>query len=109
MPVEFVTDDEAAAYGRAVPGSPRSDLVGVFFLGDEDGTLVGLRRGDHMKDARPVDYLPAPSIRANIRAGDYPIVMMMMTIMITNATMPAVVHFAVAACADAFVACTAGG
>ena len=49
MPVEFLTADEAAVYGRyAGPPSP-ADLERVFFLDDEDMALVSQRRGDHMR------------------------------------------------------------
>src|SRR2546430_2004509 len=47
MPVEFLTDD-GAAYGRYAAPS-QADLERVFFLDDEDRTLVDRRRGDHMK------------------------------------------------------------
>jgi Domain of unknown function (DUF4158) len=49
MPVEFLTDDEAAAYGRYAGAPAQADLERVFFLDDEDRKLVDLRRGDHMK------------------------------------------------------------
>ena len=49
MPVEFLTDDEAAAYGRYAGVPSQADMERVFFLDDEDRKLVDLRRGDHMK------------------------------------------------------------
>ena len=49
MPVEFLTDDEAAAYGRYAGAPSQADMERVFFLDDEDRKLVDLRRGDHMK------------------------------------------------------------
>ena len=49
MPVEFLTDDEAAAYGRYAGNPSQADLERVFFLDDEDMDLVGQRRGEHMK------------------------------------------------------------
>jgi hypothetical protein len=47
MPVEFLSDDEAAAYGRFVAAPSQTDLERVFFLDDEDRKLVDLRRGEH--------------------------------------------------------------
>lgn len=49
MPVEFLTDEEAAAYGTYATVPTRSELEKVFYLDDEDRALVGRRRGDHMK------------------------------------------------------------
>lgn len=49
MPVEFLTDDEAAAYGRYAEVPSQADLERVFFLDDEDRALVDQRRGEHMK------------------------------------------------------------
>ncbi len=49
MPVEFLTDDEAAAYGRYAGAPSQADMERVFFLDDEDRKLVDLRRGDHTK------------------------------------------------------------
>ncbi|MDQ2874551.1 MAG: DUF4158 domain-containing protein [Actinomycetota bacterium] len=47
--MEFLTDDEAAAYGRFAEPPVQADLERVFFLDDEDRELVGQRRGEHMK------------------------------------------------------------
>ena len=49
MPVEFLTDDEAAAYGRYAGVPSQAELEKIFFLDDEDRALVARRRGDHMK------------------------------------------------------------
>lgn len=49
MPVEFLTDDEAAAYGRYAGSLARVDLERVFFLDDQDRALVAQRRGQHMR------------------------------------------------------------
>jgi hypothetical protein len=48
MPVEFLTDDEAA-YGRYAGAPAQADLERVFFLDDEDRARVGRRRGEHMR------------------------------------------------------------
>jgi hypothetical protein len=49
MPVEFLTDDEAAAYGRYAGVPSRADLERVFFLDDDDRALIERHRGEHMK------------------------------------------------------------
>ena len=49
MPVEFLTDDEAAAYGRYAGAPSQAELEKIFFLDDEDRALVDRRRGSHMK------------------------------------------------------------
>ena len=49
MPVEFRTDDEAAAYGRYAGTPSQADLDRVFFLDDDDLKLVGKHRGEHMR------------------------------------------------------------
>jgi TnpA family transposase len=47
VPVEFLSDEEAARFGR-YDGSPsRAELERAFFLDDADRALVGRRRSDH--------------------------------------------------------------
>jgi len=47
VPVEFLTDDQAEAYGRFVEEPTRPELERFFFLDDEDRRLVERRRRDH--------------------------------------------------------------
>jgi TnpA family transposase len=47
MPVEFLSDDQAARYGRFVDPPSRAQLEHGFFLDDVDRALVDQRRGDH--------------------------------------------------------------
>ncbi len=45
VPVEFLTDAEAASYGRYNGPPPRAELERAFFLDDTDKVLVARRRG----------------------------------------------------------------
>ncbi|MGI8412738.1 MAG: DUF4158 domain-containing protein [Solirubrobacteraceae bacterium] len=47
MPVEFLSDAEAAGYGRYDGGPSREELERVFFLDDADRALIARRRGEH--------------------------------------------------------------
>jgi len=47
MPVEFLTDDEAASFGRYGDSVPQADLERFFFLNDGDRAMVAALRGDH--------------------------------------------------------------
>jgi TnpA family transposase len=45
--VEFLSDDQVAAYGRFAGPPERAELERFFFLDDADRALVARRRGDH--------------------------------------------------------------
>jgi uncharacterized protein DUF4158 len=47
VPVEFLSDVEAGAFGRYEGAPSRAELERFFFLDDADRALVGQRRGDH--------------------------------------------------------------
>jgi hypothetical protein len=47
VPVEFLTDEEAASYGRYNGPPPRAEMERAFFLDDADKVLIARRRGDH--------------------------------------------------------------
>ena len=47
MPVEFLTDAEAASYGRYNGSPARAELERACYLDDADRVLVARRRGDH--------------------------------------------------------------
>ncbi|MGH9008736.1 MAG: Tn3 family transposase [Acidimicrobiia bacterium] len=47
MPVEFLSDEEAAAYGRFRGAPSQAELEKFFFLDDADKALIGKRRGAH--------------------------------------------------------------
>ncbi|MDH2426022.1 DUF4158 domain-containing protein [Sphaerisporangium sp. TRM90804] len=53
----FLTDDEAAAYGRFAGPTTQTDLERVFFLDDEDRALVGRRRGEHMRPGFALQFV----------------------------------------------------
>ena len=46
MPVDFLTDEEVASYGRFAGAPSRAELERFFFLDDADRRLVGKRRGE---------------------------------------------------------------
>lgn len=47
VPVEFLSDHQAAAYGRFAGELSRSELERFLFLDDADRALTDRRRGDH--------------------------------------------------------------
>ncbi|MDP9393795.1 MAG: DUF4158 domain-containing protein [Actinomycetota bacterium] len=47
MPVEFLSDEQAAAYGRFNGPPSQPELERFFFLDDADRELVSRRRGEH--------------------------------------------------------------
>jgi len=47
MPVEFLSDQQVAAYGRFAGPPSRSQLERCFLLNDVDRAFVEQRRGDH--------------------------------------------------------------
>lgn len=47
MPVEFLTDEQTASYGKFNEEPTRPELERFFFLDDEDRKLIAKRRGDH--------------------------------------------------------------
>ncbi|MDX3434341.1 DUF4158 domain-containing protein [Streptomyces sp. ME01-18a] len=49
MPVEFLSDEQAAAFGSFVDEPTRPELERCFFLDDEDRKLIAKRRGDHSR------------------------------------------------------------
>jgi hypothetical protein len=49
MPVEFLTDEQATAFGSFADEPTRPELERFFFLDDEDRKLIAKRRGDHSR------------------------------------------------------------
>jgi hypothetical protein len=49
MPVEFLTDYEAVAFGQYASPPTRAELDRMFYLDDADLKLIARRRGDHMR------------------------------------------------------------
>jgi hypothetical protein len=47
VPVEFLSDEQAAAHGRFAGVPSRAELERFFFLDDAALALTGKRRGDH--------------------------------------------------------------
>ena len=46
MPVEFLTDEQAAEYGRFVGASSTADIEPFLYLDDADRDLIARRRSD---------------------------------------------------------------
>lgn len=49
MPVEFLSDDQAVAFGSFADEPTRPELERFFFLDDEDRKQIAKRRGDHSR------------------------------------------------------------
>jgi TnpA family transposase len=49
VPVEFLSDEQAATYGRFTAPPSRAELERFFFLDDADKALIGKRRSDYSK------------------------------------------------------------
>lgn len=47
VPVEFLTDEQAEAYGKFGEDPTRPELERFFYLDDVDRKLIAKRRGDH--------------------------------------------------------------
>jgi hypothetical protein len=47
VPVEFLSDEQAAGFGRFAGELSRADLERFFYLDDADRDLIAVRRGDH--------------------------------------------------------------
>ncbi|WP_326822901.1 DUF4158 domain-containing protein [Streptosporangium sp. NBC_01756] len=64
MPVEFLTDEQAEAYGTFSQVSTRPELERFFFLDDDDRDLIALRRTNAHRLGMAVQIcLPALSRR----------------------------------------------
>jgi hypothetical protein len=60
MPVEFLSDAEAAAYGRLIGVPSRAELERFFFLDDADRALIAERRGAHNRLGFALQVAPRP-------------------------------------------------
>lgn len=49
VPVEFLTDEQAEAYGKFAEEPTGPEPERFFFLDDEDRKLIAKRRGDHSR------------------------------------------------------------
>jgi len=65
VPVEFLSDQEAAAFGRYGGSVPQADLERFFFLDDGDRLLAGGMRGDHNRLALDALLVVPPGSRVS--------------------------------------------
>ena len=61
MPVEFLSDQEAAAFGRYGGSVPLADLERFFCLDDADRKLVAGQREDHNRHGFSVQLAIGPN------------------------------------------------
>lgn len=80
IPVEFLSDEQVAAYGRFTGELPAGELERFFYLDDADRDLVARRRSDHHRlgfaSVRAVSRQARVDARGGagdpVRAGDGP-------------------------------------
>jgi hypothetical protein len=71
MPVEFLSDDQAARYGHYVGDPSPAQLARYFYLDDTDQALINRRRGRHQRLGFADEFTPLGS--SNPRMADLPI------------------------------------
>lgn len=77
MPVDFLSDEQAAAYGGYIGVPTQADLERLFFLDGDDLALIATRRGDHNRpgialQVTTVRYLGVGSTSLTCSRGEPP-------------------------------------